>query len=309
MSLVIRTLSWLALAGILMSQSPSLAQGDGTLEIPVNTGAPIGAAPPAPSTAAPKAPAPSSSAKPASKRSVRGLPPLPSRSGAVSRGADVRPIGEPAPRKVLARVGAVVVDRIEIRATMGATSSVLSVVQRDVHLAVLKESDTHYGVLMANNTLGWVPRDAVSLIDYNTEVEAPADDSKPEWEPEQGSLTEREETILREAFTYLGVPYVWAGNTRKGLDCSAFVKNVFKTVGEELPRHSGDQARVGGPVLDSLRPGDRLYFAMKGSRVSHCGIYIGNQYFIHASSNQKQVGVDRIYEGSHYGSKLVAVRR
>jgi len=292
----------------MLSPASVFAQGDGSLEIPVNTGNPIVAAPPAAPTPKPT-PAPKLSRQSAG-RSVRGLPPLPSRSGLVPRAADSRPVGEPAPRKVLARVGAVVVDRIEIRATMGPASSVLSVVLRDVHLAVLKESDTHYGVLMANNTLGWAPKEAVSLIDYNTEVEVPKEEpTEPEWAADPSELTDRQQTILREAFTYLGVPYVWAGNTRKGLDCSAFVKNVFKTIGEELPRHSGDQARVGDAVIDSLRPGDRLYFAMKGSRVSHCGIYIGNQYFIHASSNQKQVGVDRIYEGSHYGSKLVSVRR
>ncbi|MFY7953085.1 MAG: C40 family peptidase [Armatimonadaceae bacterium] len=303
-----RQISWIALAVALLPSASAFAQGDGSLEIPVNTGNPIVAAPPPmPSPKQPASPKPS---RQTTRGTVRGLPPLPSRIGAVSRTVDTRPVGEPAPRKVLARVGAVVLERVEIRATMGPTSSVLSVVLRDVHLAVLKESDTHYGVLMANTTLGWVPKEAVSLIDYNTEVEVPKDEpTEPQWSPDQSSLTEREQTILREAFTYLGVPYVWAGNTRKGLDCSAFVKNVFKTVGDELPRHSGDQARVGDAVIDSLRPGDRLYFAMKGSRVSHCGIYIGNQYFIHASSNQKQVGVDRIYEGSHYGSKLVAVRR
>ena len=196
---------------------------------------------------------------------------------------------------------------------MGETSAVLSVAARDVHLAVLKESDTHYGVLMSNNTLGWVVKSAVSLIDYNTEVEVPTEQSPDEapadWTAAGGTLSEREQSILREAFTYLGVPYVWAGNTRNGLDCSAFVKNVYKTIGIDLPRHSGDQARVGDPVIENLRPGDRLYFAMKGSRVSHCGIYIGNQYFIHASSNNKQVAVDKIFEGSHYGTKLVAVRR
>jgi cell wall-associated NlpC family hydrolase len=133
----------------------------------------------------------------------------------------------------------------------------------------------------------------------------------PDQVPAPGeNLSPREEAILKEAFTYLGVPYVWAGNTRKGLDCSAFVRNVYKSVvGVDLPRHSGDQAQVGAPIVSDLRPGDRLYFAMKGDRVSHCGIYIGNNYFIHASTNHNRVDIDQIYDGSHYATKLVAVRR
>jgi len=210
-------------------------------------------------------------------------------------------------------VGTIVVDRAEIRATMGATSAVLSVVTRDVSLAVLKESESHYGVLMSNTTIGWVPKASVQLIDYNTEVDVagPSDTPAPsDRPPTPENMDPKEEAILREAFTYLGVPYVWAGNTRKGLDCSAFVRNVYKSVlGVDLPRHSGDQARVGAPIVTDLRPGDRLYFAMKGDRVSHCGIYIGNNYFIHASTNHNRVDIDQIYDGSHYATKLVAVRR
>ena len=78
-----------------------------------------------------------------------------------------------------------------------------------------------------------------------------------------------------------------------------------------MPRHSGDQARVGDAVAstDDLAPGDRLYFDMgRKGRVSHTGIYLGNGYFIHASSNRHCVGVDKLASGNYWKS-LVAARR
>jgi cell wall-associated NlpC family hydrolase len=88
------------------------------------------------------------------------------------------------------------------------------------------------------------------------------------------------------------------------------VKNVFAKYGVSLPRHSGDQAKVGRAVDGAdLRPGDRLYFDMKRvGRISHTGIYIGNGYFIHASSNRRGVGVDSIFKSNYYRA-LVNARR
>lgn len=291
------TLSLLALAAV---AGAVRAQESGTtLEVKIQNGAPTQAR----ATSAPPA------SRTAPSRSSRSLPPLPSR-GTLTRG-ELRPSGQAAPQKVLARVGTVTAERAEIRTVAGDGGQVLSVVAREVNLAVMAETDSHYGVLMSNNALGWVPKAAVALIDFNTEVQVPGAPAPAAGQPAVDGLLPQEKTVLQEAFTYLGVPYVWAGNTRNGLDCSAFVKNVYQSLGVNLPRHSGDQARVGQPVSgDQLRPGDRLYFAMKGGNtVSHCGIYLGNGYFIHASTNHRRVAVDPIYRDSHYAKKLVAIRR
>jgi cell wall-associated NlpC family hydrolase len=169
-------------------------------------------------------------------------------------------------------------------------------------VVVLQESTTHYAVLMQDKLMGYIPKVFVELIQEDVYVPRPGSPL--------GAMANHAEHIIHEAFTYLGVPYVWAGNTRRGLDCSAFVKNVFRKVGINLPRHSGDQARIGQPVQDLLRTGDRLYFAMKGGRtVTHCGIYIGDNKFIHASTNNRSVAVDTIAKGSHYGKRLVTARR
>jgi cell wall-associated NlpC family hydrolase len=226
----------------------------------------------------------------------------------------------------MGRVGVVRVPSVTLRSGRTAADKPLAVVTEGTNLAVLMEKDGYYGVLMQDSTLGWVMTGAVEMLDYQVQVklskavsvpEPQQDTTQPQAEPspEPGAGSQisdpRVAATIREAFTYLGVPYVWAGNTRHGLDCSAFVKNVFSTTrGITLPRHSGDQARVGQAVAstDDLQPGDRLYFDMgKKGRISHCGIYLGNGYFIHASSNRHCVGVDKLASGN-YWSGLVAAR-
>jgi cell wall-associated NlpC family hydrolase len=117
--------------------------------------------------------------------------------------------------------------------------------------------------------------------------------------------------LLQEASKYLGVRYVWGGNTTSGLDCSGFIKNVFGAFGMNLPRLGSDQMAYGVPVpYEQLQAGDRLYFGRRTERlgVKHTGLYIGNGYFIHASSGQKQVTINRLDE-KPYASMYVCARR
>ncbi len=85
---------------------------------------------------------------------------------------------------------------------------------------------------------------------------------------------------------YLGVPYKWGGNTRAGMDCSAFVRAIFrKTYGIELPLTTRQIYRVGHPVnrLQDLKPGDLVFFrnTSSGPGVSHVGIYLSKGRFAH----------------------------
>ena len=101
--------------------------------------------------------------------------------------------------------------------------------------------------------------------------------------------------VIDAAKQYLGVPYLWGGtDPSKGLDCSGFVQRVYKDLGIELPRVSGDQARAGTPVasLAQAQPGDLIAF---GSPVDHIGIYAGNNKMIVAPHRGDVVKIQDVY--------------
>lgn len=302
--IILGTLPLLTLALV----SVASAQDGSSLDVTVNTGTALssaatrGVSAPAASKAKQEKPVPSKSSTATPNRGT-----LSSRSGRSQE-------PQAAPMTVTVRPGKVIYDSVAIRTARAASSKMLSTATRGQTLAILSEMDDLYGVLMVNNTIGWVDKNAVELLDYNTEVSLAPPKEQPRTASgdfvEKGSLNEKQRQVLREAFSYMGAPYVWAGNSRSGLDCSAFVKNVFSTVGVSLPRHSGDQIGTGKTITDTgeLVAGDRLYFAMKGgATITHTGIYIGEGFFIHASSNHKCVDVDPLFKS--YVNKLVAIRR
>ena len=91
--------------------------------------------------------------------------------------------------------------------------------------------------------------------------------------------------LISESKKYIGVPYVWAGSTPSGFDCSGYLNYVFAKVGVSIPRTVetiwGATKSVSAP-----RVGDLVFFTTYKAGPSHAGIYLGNNQFIHASSSQ-----------------------
>jgi cell wall-associated NlpC family hydrolase len=103
------------------------------------------------------------------------------------------------------------------------------------------------------------------------------------------------DSLVKTAKDFIGVPYLWGGQSvDDGFDCSGLTMTVYQLNGMNLPRHSMRQFDAGTSISkDDLRKGDLVFFAKKGtSRVSHVGIYIGNDKFIHASSQGKKIRID-----------------
>lgn len=93
--------------------------------------------------------------------------------------------------------------------------------------------------------------------------------------------------IVSTARQYIGVPYLWGGTTPSGFDCSGFVQYVYNRNGITLPRTTKQQWTTGiGISKSSLQAGDLVFFQTDSSGVSHVGIYIGNNQFIHSSSSK-----------------------
>ena len=111
---------------------------------------------------------------------------------------------------------------------------------------------------------------------------------------------------------YIGVPYVWGGDTPKGFDCSGFVQYVYRAEGVELPRTSRQMAGSGfGVTRNDMAVGDLMLFAEPGEAISHVAIYAGSGRFIHSSSSGNGVRYDDLssQRGAWFRQNLVSVRR
>ncbi len=118
------------------------------------------------------------------------------------------------------------------------------------------------------------------------------------------SVTAKAKPLLK-ALSLIGTPYKFGGNNpQKGLDCSGFVKHVYKESADiSLPRSASEMSRQGEQVNQAeLKPGDLVFFNTRKKPNSHVGIYVGDGEFVHASSSRtKEVMVSRM--GEKYWSK------
>ncbi len=113
---------------------------------------------------------------------------------------------------------------------------------------------------------------------------------------------------LREAGRpWLGTPYRWGGESRRGIDCSAFVRAFMRdNLGVDLPRATAGQQFEGVSIRkDDLLPGDLVFFRRRSVR--HVGVYLGDGEFIHASSS-RGVTVSNLSEGYYQEAYWMARR-
>lgn len=115
--------------------------------------------------------------------------------------------------------------------------------------------------------------------------------------------------IVDFAYQYVGYPYVYAGNTPSGFDCSGFTQFVIlNTVGIDIGHDTAGQTGYGAWVDWGMwAPGDLVYFqGTYRAGISHTGIYIGDGEFIHAENESTGVTVSSLfsdyYSGHYYGA-------
>ncbi|MGD8785331.1 MAG: C40 family peptidase [Thioalkalispiraceae bacterium] len=110
------------------------------------------------------------------------------------------------------------------------------------------------------------------------------------------------ESVVRVAESMLGRPYKYGGvSPSSGFDCSGLVYYSHRRHGISLPRTSYAQYKASHPIpRNNLRRGDLLFFRISG-KISHVGIYLGKNRFIHAPSSGKRVSIARL--NSRYWSR------
>ena len=107
--------------------------------------------------------------------------------------------------------------------------------------------------------------------------------------------------VIASAETWLGVPYLFGGCSRQGVDCSCFTELAFAAIGVGLPRTAQEQwnatARVDPP---NLQPGDLVFFAHtypSVDTITHVGIYLGGGMQINAPDTGRVVSIQPVFTG------------
>ena len=121
--------------------------------------------------------------------------------------------------------------------------------------------------------------------------------------------------VVETALDAVGAPYRWGGTADNGFDCSGLIQYAYGIHGIRLPRRSRDQATSGAevaPVAEALRPGDILLFSSSpGAGVTHVGMYVGEQKFIHSATDGVKLSrLDpRDPDGAYWIARWVGARR
>ena len=164
-------------------------------------------------------------------------------------------------------------------------------------------------VVLPSGRTGWVCRKALRPLDDRIDIRM---GNKAEGKISQ----EKMEDIIASAMKLVGVPYMWGGMSSKGVDCSGLVRIACIMNDVLLPRNASQQIKCGVPVeLADLQRGDLVFFGTpatedKPMRVTHVGIYLGDNHIIHASHlvriNSLIPGDEDYYENAH---RLIAACR
>ncbi|GAA4826290.1 C40 family peptidase [Algivirga pacifica] len=157
-------------------------------------------------------------------------------------------------------------------------------------LPLLKETAEGFVVAYPDGRTGLVKRSEASKLS--------------EWQKSRNLTTDN---LLKTAYSFMGVPYCWGGNSYKGVDCSGFTGQVYAMNGMQLPRDASLQVHEGIAVdtvgnFKNLEVGDLLFFGRRTKegkeKVVHVGMWIGDQQFIHSQGNVHISSFDK--EDTHY---------
>lgn len=181
-------------------------------------------------------------------------------------------------------------DEVNVRSEGNLNAEVVTKLNYGDKVTLIGQSGDWYNVKLADETKGWVFKDYITTGNV----------SRGE------SLGRR---MVAFAQKYMGVKYVYGGNTTSGFDCSGFTKHVYANYGISIDRVAADQANQGTKVSKSnLRVGDLVFFDTDGGHnyINHVGIYIGDGQFIHASSGAGRVVISGLWDGFYANTYMTA---
>ncbi len=205
-------------------------------------------------------------------------------------------------------VGAVDATSLNVRSAPSMNASVIGRLTNGEHINIVTKTGGEWFKIDIGGQIGFVHASYVVASRNGTPV---VYDKTADMSIQTAEGTEKGQLVVATAKKYLGVPYVWAGTSPAGFDCSGLVQYVFRELGVSLNRVAADQTAHGTPVtLQNLLPGDIVFFhnTSRYTRINHVGIYVGNGQFIHAPQTGDVVKISPMDSG-YYSQTFVTARR
>lgn len=104
-------------------------------------------------------------------------------------------------------------------------------------------------------------------------------------------LIQEKEDLVPFSYLFLNLPYTWGGRSSFGFDCSGFIQMLYKEIGCSLPRDAHQQINAPHLLaipLEDIQPGDLIFFGASSEEITHVGMYMGENQFIHASIKENK---------------------
>ena len=210
--------------------------------------------------------------------------------------------------------GKITGDLVNLRARPDMSSDLLGTYPEGTVMTVIGINSGWYKVKHSGNT-GYIRSDYMDIISGYTSSAAsasPSSSSATPGSPAPAANVELGQQIVDYAMGYLGSKYVYGGSSPSGFDCSGFVSYVYKNFGYSITRSATSQYRNDGVKIakSDLSVGDLVFFSANGgSSITHVGLYIGDNEFIHASTPSSGVIISRLdstyYLNVWYGAKRI----
>ena len=192
-----------------------------------------------------------------------------------------------------AAYGRIVEDGVRVRSTPNIEGSIMATLSKNAAVTITGLSDGWYSVTCTDGSAGYIRGDMVDL------------DASAKYAFITASPSSNGQAIVDLAHEFLGVRYVYGGSGPKTFDCSGFTMYLCKQFGISMPHSATSQWLSGKGVqirsISDMQPGDLVFFCdptrSDGKACSHCGVYIGDGKFIHASSSKAKVVISDLTSG------------
>ncbi len=211
--------------------------------------------------------------------------------------------------KLQSAKGVINANGVNFRKSAGTSSKAISLLKRNTSVQIL-DVVKGWNKVKIGSKVGYVSSKFVNISSASTKTSRSANVVAFAAIDDDGSINSRVVSYARE---FQGVRYSYGGaNPQTGFDCSGFVGYVYKKFDIKLNRSAQGMYSNGVKVTKTqLKAGDILFFDASSRKASgqidHAGIYIGGNTFIHASSSNGEVKVQKLseYRGTYIGAKRV----